>query len=118
MDSDDGFNDCLTEDEADQERELDHLKNSLHKVGLLDGIEKGREKALQAGFDQGLAKGLKAGYASHCVDGAVRTLLELWKVQKNPKHAQLQEIQQSQSSVLDFLDANGYSKTVVELKKL
>ncbi|KAL3656673.1 hypothetical protein V7S43_018452 [Phytophthora oleae] len=75
-DSDDGFQDFLSEDEEEQtllDQESVALERRMKTVGIRDGLELGKEDTLQQGFDQGFAMGAARSFRFGRIRGALGT---------------------------------------------
>ncbi|RLN97612.1 hypothetical protein BBJ28_00014304 [Nothophytophthora sp. Chile5] len=73
-DSDDGFQDFLSEEseeDALQRQELAALERQMKTAGIRDGLELGKEDTLQEGFDSGFALGAARSYRFGVLRGAL-----------------------------------------------
>ncbi|GLE11068.1 hypothetical protein PINS_up023366 [Pythium insidiosum] len=73
-DSDDGFDDFLSEEEEEstlQTQEMDALARKMKSVGLREAIEWGKEATLQQGFDEGFAQGARDVFRLSRLRGAL-----------------------------------------------
>ncbi|CEG39705.1 Uncharacterized conserved protein [Plasmopara halstedii] len=74
--SDDGFQDCISEDEGNEllmKQESLALERRMKTVGIRDGLETGKEETLQQGFDQGYALGAARNFCYGRLRGALGT---------------------------------------------
>lgn len=80
-----------SEDEEDRRgREMKNMKTSLHKMGYVDGIEKGKEDALQVGFDDGFKTFAHSSLSFGNVLGSISVLLHI--VSSNEKKEKVQTL--------------------------
>ncbi|CAI5718108.1 unnamed protein product [Hyaloperonospora brassicae] len=76
-DSDDGFQDFLSDNSGDQEalltQESAALERRMKTMGIRDGLELGKEITLQEGFDAGYAQGAARSFRVGTLRGALET---------------------------------------------
>ncbi|KAG3053687.1 hypothetical protein PI124_g23731 [Phytophthora idaei] len=75
-DSDDGFQDVLSEDEEYEtllNQEVVALERRMKTMGIRDGLELGKEDTLQQGFDQGFEQGAVWSFRFARLRGALGT---------------------------------------------
>ncbi|KAH7485637.1 Protein YAE1-like protein [Phytophthora ramorum] len=75
-DSDDGFQDLLSDDEEHETllaQESVALERRMKTVGIRDGLELGKEDTLQEGFDLGFAQGAARSFRFGRLRGALST---------------------------------------------
>ncbi|POM62344.1 hypothetical protein PHPALM_28517 [Phytophthora palmivora] len=75
-DSDDGFQDLLSEDEEHEtllDQESVALEHRMKTLGIRDGLDLGKEHTLQQGFDQGFALGAARSFRFGKLRGALGT---------------------------------------------
>ncbi|KAG7379451.1 hypothetical protein PHYPSEUDO_008556 [Phytophthora pseudosyringae] len=72
---DDGFQDFLGEDEGEHETLLSQesaaMERRMKTLGIRDGLELGKEDALQEGFDRGFAQGAARSFRFARLRGAL-----------------------------------------------
>ncbi|KAK1938752.1 Yae1 domain-containing protein 1 [Phytophthora citrophthora] len=75
-DSDDGFQDFLSEEEEEQtllDQESVALERRMKTMGIRDGLELGKEDTLQQGFDEGFTVGAAWSFRFGKLRGALGT---------------------------------------------
>ncbi|TDH73855.1 hypothetical protein CCR75_000033 [Bremia lactucae] len=75
-DADDGFQDCVSEDEENETmlyQESIALVRRMQTLGIRDGLELGKEETLQEGFDKGYAESMARSFRFARLRGALGT---------------------------------------------